>query len=178
MSTALPNILAAAGGTFIGSRVAGAANRKNQVQYETQSFNQRMRDAEKYGIHPLQAIGSAGTLQGTGGTSISSMIENERQSRSFKKARNEQWKREDRHRLEDKEHQMTLESMKHSAKDTSIIRELWDNMRNPNFSGNASSVGQIMRHGLQEMKNEAEMNVQQKRRTKYNPYDGYARGYP
>jgi hypothetical protein len=87
MSTALPNILAAAGGTFIGSRVAGAANRKNQVQYETQSFNQRMRDAEKYGIHPLQAIGSAGTLQGTGGTSMSSMIENERQSRSFKKAR-------------------------------------------------------------------------------------------
>ena len=51
---------------MIGSAILGAAGASYGIRksnkYSSQAFKQRMSDAEQYGIHPLQALGGAGTL--------------------------------------------------------------------------------------------------------------------
>ena len=120
MASALPALIGVAGGTYAAKR---------SVKTNSQNFNQRMQDAEKYGIHPLQAIGSAGTLQGTGGASIGSLIQNEQNSRKYYKAKQHTERREDRHRQEDRDHQMQLQQMKNAAEDTRTTRTLNDDLR-------------------------------------------------
>lgn len=40
----------------------------------SRQFHQRMEDAQQYGIHPLQAIGSAGSQMGTGGLNLQQVL--------------------------------------------------------------------------------------------------------
>ncbi len=121
MASALPALIGVAGGTYAAKR---------SVKTNSQHFNQRMQDAEKYGIHPLQAIGSAGTLQGTGGASIGSLIQNEQNSRKYYRDKKNSERREDRHRQEDRDHQMQMQQMKNSADDRRTTRSLEDDLRN------------------------------------------------
>ena len=112
MASALPPLLAVAGANYTA---------RKQVKNNSRNFHQRMQDAEKYGIHPLQAIGSAGTLQGTGGASIGSLIQNEQNSRKYYKAKQHTERREDRHRQEDRDHQMQPVSYTHLTLPTKRI---------------------------------------------------------
>ena len=120
MAAALPVIGAMAGATW--------AN-KQTTKMNEKAFNNRMQNAEKYGIHPLQAIGSAGTLQGTGGLNIGSMMQNEKSSRKYYEAKKNTENREDRHRLEDKAHQMQMLEIQNAAKDRQTTRTLEDDAR-------------------------------------------------
>ncbi len=120
MAEALPALIGVAGGTY-------AAKRK--VKTNSSHFHQRMRDAEQYGIHPLQAIGSAGTLQGTGGASIGSLIQNEQNSRKYYAAKKDAEDREDTHRKEDRDHEILLQQMRNSAEDPQLTRSLNDDLR-------------------------------------------------
>lgn len=55
----------------IGSALLGHYQRNTQARHQSSLFHRRMSDAEQYGIHPLQAIGSAGTAAGQGGATPS-----------------------------------------------------------------------------------------------------------
>lgn len=55
----------AAATAFGGAGQIWAGNKQNK--FARNSFRNRLREAEKFGIHPLAAIGSAGTAMGDGG---------------------------------------------------------------------------------------------------------------
>lgn len=115
MATALATgILGAAGATYVA---------RKSVKTNSQHFNQRMQDAEKYGIHPLQAIGSAGTLQGTGGLNIGSMINQQRQAMKAQKSA-------DKTREDIQQHDKDLINIKEAAEDRRETRRLEEAARN------------------------------------------------
>jgi hypothetical protein len=91
MTSVLKPVLAAAGATY--------ASRKSN-KYASQAFHQRIQDAEKHGIHPLQAIGGAGNFQGTGGFNVGNMINNERASRKLERRADKIAEREQQYQLE------------------------------------------------------------------------------
>ena len=120
MAAALPALIGVAGGTYMANR---------QVKNNSRNFNTRMQDAEKYGIHPLQAIGSAGTLQGTGGLNLGSLMQNEQSSKKYYAAKKNAEQREDRHRLEDKAHAMQMLEIQNASRDRQVTRTLEDDAR-------------------------------------------------
>jgi hypothetical protein len=71
MAAGIP-IWAALAGATAGTAGQAIANRRSAKRQS--SFHGRMQAAEQYGIHPLQAIGSAGSQMGTGGLQIGQML--------------------------------------------------------------------------------------------------------
>jgi pyruvate/2-oxoacid:ferredoxin oxidoreductase beta subunit len=126
MATALATgILGAAGATYVA---------RKSVKTNSQHFNQRMQDAEKYGIHPLQAIGSAGTLQGTGGLNIGSMINQQRQAMKAQKSA-------DKTREDIQQHDKDLINIKEAAEDRRETRRLEEAQRNREWRSSFPRAG-------------------------------------
>ena len=89
--------LAQAGVGYAAARHADSRKRHEEIKGQRQSFNQRMELAEKYGIHPLQAIGGAGTFTGAGGGNVGQMIDSYKASRARKQARQQALEDDKRH---------------------------------------------------------------------------------
>ena len=113
---------------MIGSAILGAAGAsygmRKSNKYSSQAFNQRMQDAEKYGIHPLQALGGAGTFMGTGGANIGSQIQSEMNSRRMQKAQARQDYKEYTNREDQQDHELQMQELKNAAEDRRLSRQL------------------------------------------------------
>lgn len=124
-------LLAQAGISYAAARHADSRKRHEEIKGQRQSFNQRMELAEKYGIHPLQAIGGAGTFTGSGGGNVGQMIDSYKASRARKQQR-QQAIQDDKiarqRTIDDREdnqaHQRDLKNMDIQAQDTQFTREL------------------------------------------------------
>ena len=53
--------------------------------WRARQFNQSMQLGEQYGIHPLNMLGHAGSMMGTGGGNVADLIDDERKSRRIRK---------------------------------------------------------------------------------------------
>jgi hypothetical protein len=107
--------------------VAGAnyAARKSN-KYASQAFNQRMQDAEKYGIHPLQALGGNANFQGTGGSNVGSIVND---NRALKKAND----RADQVREDIQDHEQNMQLIKDQAENQRLTRRLEADAKSPIF---------------------------------------------
>lgn len=88
----------AAGDAFIGSKFANKIKKSQQKS----EFDTKMQLADKYGIHPLQAIGSSGIQMGGGGLNAANMLMNEKASRKLANATE---------KAQDRQFDMELEKM-------------------------------------------------------------------
>jgi hypothetical protein len=108
-------LLGVAGGTY-------AARKSNK--YSSQAFGQRMQDAEKYGIHPLQALGGNANFQGTGGANVGNIIN---QSKQLKKAQQYQ----DSVREDVQDHEQNMQLIKDQAENQRLTRRLEAEAKSP-----------------------------------------------
>lgn len=88
----------AAGDALIGSKFANKIKKSQQKS----EFDTKMQMADKYGIHPLQAIGSSGIQMGGGGLNAAQMVMNEKASRKLANATQQ---------AQDRQFDMELEKM-------------------------------------------------------------------
>lgn len=132
MPSALPSVLGAAGATVF-SRLRGSENRRQRGK----DFEQSMALGEKYGIHPLQMLGHAGTLSGTGGWNMGNILANEAQTRRANKRqdkiRAQENKRADDTREDQQAHEIVLQNMKLEAEAKRQERMLEEKGRDPDM---------------------------------------------
>jgi hypothetical protein len=119
---------------MMGGHTDRRAERKNQLKYDDQAFHQRMQNAEQYGIHLLQAIGSSGTLNGTGGLSVGNVMQQGKASRSLRQAQQAQRTAAIKDREDRQSHEMQMLQTKamidNAANDRPVTRSLEDDLRN------------------------------------------------
>ena len=120
--------LATLGKVILGTAGANYAARKAN-KYSSQAFDQRMQDAEKYGIHPLQALGGNANFQGTGGFNIGNQINSER---ALQKERDYQ----DSIREDQQAHEQTMQMIKDQAEDQRLTRRLEAEAKSPLLGDN------------------------------------------
>jgi hypothetical protein len=107
--------------------VAGANySARKSNKYASQAFGQRMQDAEKYGIHPLQALGGNANFQGSGGSNVGSIMND---NRALKKAND----RADQVREDIQDHEQTLQQIKDAAENQRLTRRLEADAKSPIF---------------------------------------------
>ena len=113
----------AIGTAILGAAGASYAARKSN-KYSSQAFGQRMQDAEKYGIHPLQALGGNANFQGTGGANVGNIVN---QSKQLKKAQEFQLAdREDR-----QAHEQLMQEIKDNNENQRLTRRLDADAKSP-----------------------------------------------
>jgi hypothetical protein len=117
MEAVVAGLVGAAGGTY-------AARKSNK--YASQGFNQRMQDAEKYGIHPLQALGGNANFQGTGGANVGQIVN---QAKQLKKAQQYQ----DSVREDVQDHEQNMQLIKDQAENQRLTRRLEAEAKSPIF---------------------------------------------
>jgi hypothetical protein len=153
MPSALPAVLGAAGATVF-SRLRGSENRRQRGK----DFEQSMALGEKYGIHPLQMLGHAGTLSGTGGWNMGNILANEAQTRRANKRqdkiRAQENKRADDTREDQQAHEIVLQNMKLEAEAKRLERQLEEEGRDPDFGKWIRALGS----GFDEVDQMAERN--------------------
>ena len=115
MEAVVAGLVGAAGGTY-------AARKSNK--YASQGFNQRMQDAEKYGIHPLQALGGNANFQGTGGANVGQIVN---QAKQLKKAQQYQ----DSVREDVQDHEQNMQLIKDQAENQRLTRRLEAEAKSP-----------------------------------------------
>ena len=118
-------ILAAAGANY-------AARKSNK--YSSQAFGQRMQDAEKYGIHPLQALGGNANFQGTGGANVGNILND---NRAMKKAE----ARADMIREDQQMHEQQMQNIKDSAENVRLTRRLEAEAKSPLLGDDIGDLG-------------------------------------
>jgi hypothetical protein len=113
----------AIGQVILATAGANYASRKNN-KYASQAFDQRMQDAEKYGIHPLQALGGNANFQGTGGSNVGNILND---NRAMKKAE----ARADMIREDQQMHEQQMQKIKDSAENIRLTRRLEAEAKSP-----------------------------------------------
>ena len=120
MEAIVAGLVGAAGGTY--------ASRKSN-KYASQAFGQRMQDAEKYGIHPLQALGGNANFQGSGGLNVGNVVN---QARQLKKAQDYQ----DSVREDQQAHEQTMQEIKDRNEDQRLQKRLDADAKSPLLGDN------------------------------------------
>lgn len=113
------------GQVLLGVAGANYAARKSN-KYASQAFGQRMEDAEKYGIHPLQALGGNANFQGSGGANIGSIMND---NKALLKAQQYQ----DTVREDNQTHEKVMQNIKDRAEDQRLKRRLEADAKSPIF---------------------------------------------
>ena len=125
MQTIGAALLGVAGGTY-------AARKSNK--YASQAFGQRMQDAEKYGIHPLQALGGNANFQGTGGANVGNIVN---QAKQLKKAQQYQ----DSVREDVQDHEQNMQLIKDQAENQRLTRRLEAEAKSPLLGDDIGDLG-------------------------------------
>jgi len=125
MAWSIPIIAATAGATATGYQARKSAKSQS-------GFHSRMQAAEQYGIHPLQALGSAGTQQGTGGLQLGQMLSSGIDKAGAHKQTQRAESRQDWIREREHAQNKEIESMRIAAADRRFTSEQEMRNRSPN----------------------------------------------
>ena len=134
--------------------VAGANySARKANKYASQAFDQRMQDAEKYGIHPLQALGGNANFQGTGGFNVGNAINSERALRRAEaredNIRSSQYSHERIQQQNQLDNAKEIEHIQQAGEDRRLKARLDADAKSPMLGDNIYDLGRGMKGYMQ-----------------------------